>query len=346
MAAVSASAKAAAALHLLTFNVAGIPLIHPDVGRRMDAIAAEIKSGGYDVVALQEAWFDRDAQRVARAAGLPYLTRLPSPLPMGTGLAVLSRWPVADAKQVHFTSRPGALRPLTGEGVARKGALLARIRTPKGALDVWDVHLIADYPGLRYYTLRLTQVFELAEAVAAESRRRPFVLMGDLNAARDKPEYRVLVDLLGLEDACVRDGGDECEPEEEGGKPRIDHVLLPASAHPAARARLAFAEPIPGTNMRYSDHDAVAATAQWSVLRLRMDYDKRRRLEALALVESAIDRLIGELRERRARFSWVPVVGFAVERRCDRQLRQLEAVKVRVQTARALTVEGRWPLAQ
>lgn len=342
MAAAVGGKAAAAALHLLTFNVAGIPFIHPGASRRMPAIAEEIKAGGFDVVALQEAWFERDARAVAGGAGLPHYARVSSPLDGGTGLSTLSRWPITLVKQIHFTGRPNALRPMTGEGIARKGALLARVATPRGELDVWNVHLIADYRkrGLRYYTMRLTQVFELAEAVAEHSRGRPFVLAGDLNAGLSDVEYRALTDLLGLEDACVRDGGDECLDEDENRR-RIDHILYPASTKDLARGRLALSEPIPGTNVRFSDHDGVAADLDWGVLRLRLDLDARRRLEALARVEAAAGRMSAELASRRARLSWLPVAGWFIERRCSKQIAQLESVRARVAAARIRAAQGR-----
>lgn len=335
---------AAAALHVLSLNAAGIPFVHPGLSARLPAIAAHVKQAGYDVVALQELWRDEDARALADAAGLAYRARVPRSVLLGTGLAILSRYPIEATRERHFTCSPSIFRLTQGEAFARKGVLMARVETPRGALDVYDLHLVSDYPGSRYFTLRLTQVFEAAQAVERWSRGRPFVILGDLNASPSDPEYRAFIDLLGLQDACLSPGGDDdCGVTDDEDDKRIDGVFLPQGRRRAARARAVLTEPIPGTNLRYSDHEGVAAELGPAVLRRRLDPDRSRRLDALMHIEAAVERMEQELSDRRADRSWIPLYGLIIDWRYARQIAQLDAVRERVETARVLAVEGRDP---
>ena len=192
---------------LLTFNVAGLPFIHPRWQLRLHAVARRLKDAPYDVVALQEIWRDKDSRALAAESGFPYSARYDRNLEMGTGLLILSRWPILEKHEVHFTCRPSILRFPQGESIANKGALMVRVDAPGGPLDVWTAHLISDYPDARYRTLRLTQLFEFAEAVDRLSRGRPTVVLGDFNMTPEDTEYGLFADLLRSEERRV---GKEC----------------------------------------------------------------------------------------------------------------------------------------
>lgn len=328
-----------AVLRVLTLNAAGIPFVHPGIAVRMPAIAARIKAGDYDVVGLQEVWRDRDAQALAQAAGLAYSARFFHRLAVGTGLAILSRYPILETHEIHFSCTPSIFRVTQGEALAGKGALMARVKTPKGDLDVYDVHFVSDYPDSRYFTLRLTQVFELSEAMERWSAGRPVLLLGDLNAGPADPEYRILVDLLGLDDACLDRGTDHCGITDAEDNKRLDHVLLPQGTHRIAAAQAFLTEAIPGTTLRYSDHDGVAAVIGEALLRRRLAPEARPRLEALMRVETAVARMVGEMYDREHARSWIPLYGFVLSWRYDRQIARLQSVRGRVESARILTLE-------
>lgn len=303
--------KLALALKVLSFNIAGIPYVHPGLDERVEKIGPQL--GAYDVVAVQEAWLDKDARRLSELSGLPESARYQRELAIGTGLAILSRWPIVEKKQLSFTCRPSAARFYQGEWPANKGALMARIQTPKGRLDVYNTHLIAGYADSPYRTLRLAQVFELAEFIRENSRDTPFILLGDLNSGPRDRAYGILKDLLGLQDVCERTA---C---------RIDHVMLPKG-----RVRARAYETLSGL----SDHDAMAAELDWSALRLRLRPDRRDRLGALEDVETAMQGLIELLARRRRARSWIPGYGFLMGLRYDRQTRLVAWVRDRAASAR------------
>lgn len=320
---------------VLSFNVAGIPFVHPDVGKRLRAIGDAIRIQGHDIVGLQEAWLDSDARAVAERAGLPHYARYQREIAFGTGVATLSRFPVAEKLQLQFTCRPSALRAPQGEPIANKGALLTRLNTPWGPLDVYNTHLIANYRAGRYYTLRLTQLFELSEMIETHSKNRPFVVLGDLNADPGQEEFKVFLDLLGLKDACP-----SCAPTLRNSGRRIDHILLPRGFKPGwVRAETVFRDDAPGVGLPWSDHNAVEATLDRRVLTLRLNPDPRRRAAALAKIEAAIVAMMRAMIQRQARRAWLPAYGFAMTLRYDHQLDQLLDIKARAETARLMTLQ-------
>lgn len=329
----SAPAASADRLRLLTFNAAALPLVHPRMSERMREAGAQLAEGQYDLVALQEAWRDVDSAFLAEAAGLPHYARFRRDIAVGTGLSFLSAWPLEEPRQKAFTSRPSALRFYHGEWPANKGVLSSRLRTPSGTLDVFNTHLISSYPGAPYYTLRVTQVFDLAEEVLRRAEGRPYVLLGDFNMAPGEPDYALLIDLLDLEDACFEKGRDVCGPTIDGGR-RVDHVFLPRGAGRFARARRALDRKLDG--MALSDHAAVEVELDPKALSLKPRPDPARRRFALTAVMAAADKMVERMHERLRRRSWVPLYGLFMTLRYARHLDQLADIRGRAETARIL----------
>jgi endonuclease/exonuclease/phosphatase family metal-dependent hydrolase len=312
------------AVALLSLNVAGIPLIHAHWAERRAEIGDRLKREGYDIVALQEAWLDGDARELSRRSGLPHYARFERGLAMGDGLAILSRWPITETKRVVFSLGPSKLRSLNGEPIANKGALLARVATPHGPLDVYDAHLIASYPGAPYDTFRLAQAFELFEFIAANSSTTPFVLMGDLNAAPDDPPARLLRDLLSLSDLC---DSTRCGPTDANGR-RIDHILAPDRTQGSARVLNWPPLPLGGP---LSDHKGVLGSIRKPA---KASVEPRRRSAALKSVEAALARMTELMLARSRRWSWAPLFGSLMTLRYDHQLERVYSLRQRVETAR------------
>ena len=320
----------AAQLRLLTMNVAMLPFIHPHLNQRLKALGDELASRRYDLVGMQEAWRDKDAAYLASRAGLDHYERFPRDVAIGTGLAFLSRWPLEHKEQKVFTCRPSALRFAQGEWPANKGVLYAQVQTPQGPLDVYDTHLISDYSDARYYTLRLTQLFELAEEIRMRSGDRPFILMGDFNTAPLEAEYAVLRDLLDLDDACLKGKEDLCGATLDDGR-RVDHVFVPRGGLKFVRAeRVLKAQP---GELALSDHAAVEATVDLELLALKPKRDAARRAAALRTVGRALDAMSAAMSQRQERRSWIPVYGFMMALRYSHQLDQLRDLRARVETA-------------
>lgn len=314
------AAAAALALKALTFNAAGIPLVHERVSERVVEAARRVKAEGYDLVGLQELWFDGDAAAFQREAGLEGSARAGGPW-FGSGLMVLSRWPVVATAHAAFSAvRPSLRHPLEGEALADKGWLMARVATPKGELDVYSAHTVADYPEAHNRFIRLTELYELSEAIREHSAGRAFVVLGDLNSGRGDPEFDAFMDLLGLADACEPRGREACADPDRTR--RIDHILTASPL--AAKGTLVLAgEP------RLSDHFGFAADLGTAVFSQRLKPDPKRRAAALAAVADACDGAIKRLFEQTMKEAWVPLVGAGLSARYALQIRRLEAIRER-----------------
>lgn len=307
--------------------------MHAEIGRRVDAIARELAHGDFDLIALQEAWRDKDSRQLWKSSGLSDYARYLRDVALGTGLATLSRFPIIEKQQLRFTCRPSALRLYQGESVANKGVLMTKVKTPQGELDVYNTHLISDYPDTPYRTLRLTQIFDLTEMVRELSAERPFVILGDLNTGPGDSEYEIMRDLLGLQDVCRKKKEELCRDPDRSS--RIDHILLPAGRLKSSPLPV-FTEPIAGTTppLRYSDHRGISASLGWELLALRQKPEARYRLQALEDIEAAIDKMLETMARRRRARSWIPIYGFFMAARYDLQLRQLTSVRERVSSQR------------
>lgn len=319
----------AAAIKVLTFNAAGIPLVHPELARRVSATGRAIKDGGYDLVGLQELWGDKDHDRVAALSGLPYAARVRRTIAFGSGLSILSRWPILKTEERAFTAvRPSLRHPLEGEFLARKGWLFARVATPGGPLDVYAAHTLADYPEAQYHLIRLTELFELAEGIRELSGTAPFVVLADLNSGRGDAEFDLFMDLLGARDACEKDGRELCP--EAGRTRRIDHALSPGLF--AGPGRKVLDAPLDSSGLTLSDHAGFEAALRLPAKPSALAAP--RRAAALAAVSDAMTAAIARLEERRRSAGWIPVYGAFVSARYERQMRRFEAVRERADAAR------------
>lgn len=311
-------------IKVLTFNAAGIPLVHPRLAKRLVGAGKAISDGGYDIAGLQELWRDKDSDSLAAASGLPHAARFHRRVAFRTGLTILSRWPIVRSEERAFTTvRPSLRHLFQGETVPAKGFLFARVATPWGELDVYDAHTLADYRETKYRMLRLTELFELAEGVRELSKDHPFVILGDLNSGRGDDEFGLFLDLLGLDDPCAPDGLERCG---DARRPkRIDHILV-AGRLDAAAARV-FDDSL-------SDHSGFAVGLPRALMSLRAEPDSKRRAAALLAVEAetgdAIERLEGEGRSA----AWIPLYGAFVSARYARQASRLKAIRERAASAR------------
>jgi sphingomyelin phosphodiesterase 2 len=335
-------ARASRFLRVLTYNVNGIPFVTQNWDLKRKAIGRRLREGGYDLIALQEAWRDPDARELAEASGLPYATRYERGFGVGTGLLILSRYPILEQHEREFTLRPSALRWMQGESVANKGVLMVRVEAPGGPLDVYTAHPVAAYSDAKYGTLRWTQLFELAEAIGDWSKDRPYLLLGDLNTAPGDEGYGFLRDLLGLEDACLEHGKDTCGVTNIEDGARIDHVLAPRGPGRFATARTAFKGNIPDTSIAYSDHLAIEAEIDGRLLKRRAAPDPKAREAALDVLEKRLTQMMNAMWRREQARRWIPVYGFLLSTRYDHQRRQLEAIVARAETLRVrLKGQGR-----
>jgi len=243
----------------------------------MRAIAQALPALSADVVAFQEVWtpWARDTLVAAGArAGLPHAWHRNRSFG-GSGLLVLSRWPIARHRFRPFTLCGLPQRLQHADYYGGKGFVQVEISAPDGALEVVATHLHAAYGrGVgfedEYEGHRVAEIVEIAAAVARSSR--PIVVMGDLNATPEREEMQVLAGITRLVDAAAAVGHPEATAisgspyRGHRGAPdeRIDYVLARAGARRGLRivdAGRRFDEEIEieGSPGAYSDHAGVLA---------------------------------------------------------------------------------------
>jgi endonuclease/exonuclease/phosphatase family metal-dependent hydrolase len=197
-----------------TLNAWGLPEpLGRDVSARIEAIGQRLPSLHLDVIAFQEVWTSDAARRLreaGRRAGLPH-----SWFDEGTfgartvgGLLVLSRFPIDRVDFERFALRGEPKRVVADlEYLSGKGFAMVRLETPEGPLTVVDTHLHARYGGYashEHVPHRTTQAVQLAARLF--DHPEPLLAVGDFNFLEGEIDYRVLTDILGLEDVAVRLG--------------------------------------------------------------------------------------------------------------------------------------------
>jgi len=141
--------------------------------QRENGIRATLDRHDPDVVGLVEAW-DGQGERL----GLPH--HVYAEQGEGSGLAVLSRWPIERHER----------RTLTGPDDGSGLVLFTEIAGPRGAVHLFVVALAWQ---LQHSAVRQAQVREVAAFVAGVQRRRcPAIVCGDFNADPDSDEIRML----------------------------------------------------------------------------------------------------------------------------------------------------------
>jgi endonuclease/exonuclease/phosphatase family metal-dependent hydrolase len=222
-------------------DAAGVP--------NLERIAELVRDTRADLVLLQEV--DRNTQRSGPVDQPATLARLTGyAVAFGRtigfqggdyGIAILSRWPIAQDTLVPLvvTAPPGR----TAEGREQRGVLRATISTPAGPLALLNTHL--DHTGEDVWRLQeIATVLRVASSVEG----MPLLLGGDFNAT---PQSAVHAELRA---AGYRDAWSECGQGDERTFParapvrRIDYLYL-SGATTCRSARV-----LPG---EASDHRAV-----------------------------------------------------------------------------------------
>lgn len=226
-------------LRVLTFNTWGVPFFSRDRAARMRAIGRALARMDVDVAGLQEVFYHKDRQLIARAAaegGLQHSHYFQSGI-MGSGLFTLSRYPIGETSFLRFqlNGRPQDL--IRTDYYAGKGLGRVRVLTPAGPVDVYNAHFIAPYLEFgpdRFAAHRVAQALETSRTMRATSDSTPAVLTCDLNCYPDDLTYRTIVGSGGLVEtysAAHPEGGADAALARSGY----------ATIHPPARFDYVFA---------------------------------------------------------------------------------------------------------
>jgi sphingomyelin phosphodiesterase 2 len=182
-------------LRLLTLNTWGAPYAK-SIPSRMVAIARHILQLSPDIVCLQEVFLPDMRDLILRelSAVYPYHQSYTNGL-LGSGLLTLSKYPIIDANFLSFrlSGKPEDIKH--GDYYVAKGVGMARIQTPNGVLDVYNVHPHAQYEPQEdneYAVYTHAQLYETVRFVHAHSPANPTVLCGDFNTQPHQLGYRIV----------------------------------------------------------------------------------------------------------------------------------------------------------
>lgn len=284
----SLRATAAADVKITTFNTMlvcvgpGCLLAQePDLESRAKGIGRWLKESGSDIVFLQEAFQKRHFELIREAAGLPHSWFVQD----GTGLAILSRFPLAKLSWTPFRWQAAYFKDCK-RLVARLqlGLGIAEATLPDG--ERWRLavtHFLPRYtevagfrePRDAHSEQREILALEVAQRLSDEQMsggRLPLILGGDFNLNQASVEYAFLKEVLGLDDA-LRTGFRGSEEEWRtlctycGTNPHVvrqknedekalDHIFLSPRQFAVASAV------VPTSTDELSDHRPIVVTAR------------------------------------------------------------------------------------
>jgi len=158
---------------------------------RRPAILSTISALDPDIACLQEVWSapeENMAELVAERLGFHQVFSCNDDGPVHSGNAIVSRWPI-----LRTDWRP---LPDDGEPDERRTVLFAEIDGPRGPIQVFCTHLNwrFDHSAVRQEQVRMIGAF----VDAHRPRAYPPILCGDMNAAPDSDEIRMITGRAGV----------------------------------------------------------------------------------------------------------------------------------------------------
>lgn len=256
-------------LRLLTLNTWGAPYAK-SIPARMTAIARHILERSPDVVCLQEVFLPDMRDLILRDLGTvyPYHQSYTNGL-LGSGLLTLSKYPIIDANFLSFrlSGKPEDIK--RGDYYVAKGVGMARIQTPNGILDVYNVHPHAQYEhheDNEYAVYTHAQLYETVRFVHAHSYAHPAVLCGDFNTQPHELGYRIITSgglfydaFFELNPESARITFDAQNPYVESESQCLDYVFLKGNIM-ADSVSLCFTETFQNADyLAYTDHCGLLA---------------------------------------------------------------------------------------
>ncbi|CDU26447.1 related to ISC1-Inositol phosphoSphingolipid phospholipase [Sporisorium scitamineum] len=200
-------------LSILSLNVWGLNYISKLRIPRIKAIASHLAAAPtphYDFICLQEIWYESKDWRFLKHA---LATRYPHSKffysgAFGSGLAILSRWPILETRTHPYSLNGQPIHVQHGDWFVGKACGSVTVNHPRlGLVDVWNTHFVAaggeDGPEYKR-SHRITQAYELATNCRnSASRGRHVICVGDLNSTPPSIVIGLLRHIGGLYDSFL-----------------------------------------------------------------------------------------------------------------------------------------------
>ncbi|NXM38622.1 NSMA phosphodiesterase, partial [Gymnorhina tibicen] len=268
-------------LRIFDLNCWAIRYLSKRRQERVRLIGDALRREGFDLVLLQEVWSEQDYSdlRMKLAGCYPFSHYFRSGV-IGSGLCVFSRFPILDTLLYQYSLNGYPYMLQHGDWFCGKSVgVSVGVTAPLLSLSL---QLHAEYCREKdaYLPHRLVQAWELAQFIRHTSKAADVVLLGgDLNMHPEDVGIRLLRGWTGLRDAfaeATRFEGckngctlvpDNCFTVKSELLPfplgiRIDYILYKAISSFTVKCEelKTTTGPAPGTDIPFSDHEAVMAT--------------------------------------------------------------------------------------
>lgn len=210
-----------------------------DIFQRQKKIADALRSENADIIVLQEVHTYHFLNLLKnKLSSHPYVAFKPFIFGPRGGMVTFSKLPIKESEYINFKKRGSLFNSSVISHIVRNGVLLCRLKdTP---MVVMNVHATPnlDHDHKRenrfekYIEAQLSQIATLIKKFAEGSI---VVVAGDLNTAKDEPNYNKFINDTSLKDLFADHLSptqhQEFLPQHKKVK-RIDYILVAASSSP------------------------------------------------------------------------------------------------------------------
>ena len=271
-----------AEVSILTLNCWGLGMgISKDRDERMEDIGRYLAEQDYDIVFLQEVWKTPNYLTIKNllTPKLPHSQYFDHGI-IGTGTAIFTKVKINDCTFHEFALNGYPHKLLHGDWFGGKGLGICQIDYLGFNIHLFTSHYHANYTPLNdvYLSHRIVHSVESAQWIKLSSSSADLTIYaGDLNTEPEEVPYQIVRYVTPLSDAWVEangaEGGETSETPSNSytarsalracpaGK-RIDYILYSPGPNIQADTLacvLPLRDRIPGKNISFSDHEAVAA---------------------------------------------------------------------------------------
>lgn len=202
---------------MLVQNMWGLPVIAPDLTDRVKGFAETIKTNNYDIIIIVELWCKREQDILIKAAEevnikyyhyfRPGIGFVMWPLIHGSGILVLSRFPIVESLYKRYTVNGDPYMIHHADYYGSKGCGLLRIQINKDQqIDLYCTHPQASYKSDRsdYLCCRMSQAFELCKFIENSKKNELVIIGGDLNSYPNEVNSLLLKYMIvGIKDSWL-----------------------------------------------------------------------------------------------------------------------------------------------
>nr|CAG8466628.1 8362_t:CDS:2 [Entrophospora candida] len=186
-------------LTVLTLNCWGLKFISKKLQQRMEAIADKLSQSDYEIVCLQEVWVYDNYELICNKTRkrFPY-SRFYSSGVFGSGLVVLSRYPIVEVNFHKYRLNGHPIKVTHGDWYVGKGVASAVVDHPvAGLIEIFNTHTHAGYGSKNntdvYLGHRTSQGWEISNLLrVSTSRGRNVIALGDFNSEPDSILYKLV----------------------------------------------------------------------------------------------------------------------------------------------------------